>query len=218
MEKLVYDIEQYPFRTRVEKALGGHDLEHLPPIEKMLSREQDQSTVWHQRFYRQFPWKVAPLYQIFVHKVIEPQFGEPIIYQRVPTFRVALPNNVAVGEWHRDRDYGHFPYEINFWLPLMDVADSATVWIEQENGECQPVPVRYGEVLVFDSVNLLHGNIPNVTGASRASFDFRCYPARLHQDREVSSINGIMRFKLESYWSATVKAAKRSADIEQVDG
>lgn len=55
-----------------------------------------------------------------------------IIYQKKPTFRVHLPNNVgnayngtslvltslAVGKKHRDYDYFHPPGEINFWLPF----------------------------------------------------------------------------------------------------
>ena len=39
----------------------------------------------------------------FIQKVIKPRFGEEIVYQKIPTFRVHLPNNVSVGEFHKDK-------------------------------------------------------------------------------------------------------------------
>ena len=85
---------------------------------------------------------------------------DEIIYQKIPTFRVHLKDNQAVGEWHRDRDYNHGKSEINIWLPFTDAYDTNTIWIESEEdkNDFKPYNVSYGEVLVFNGANLIHGN------------------------------------------------------------
>ena len=89
---------------------------------------------------------------------------------------VHLPNNVAVGEFHRDRDYSHGEGETNFWLPVTNAWDSNSVWIEGEEGaeDFTPYEVAVGQLLVFDGVNLAHGNKMNTTGKTRVSF---CFPS-----------------------------------------
>lgn len=47
-------------------------------------------------------------YLKFIKDFIRPLFNnETLVYQKVPTFRVHLDNNVSVGEVHKDSDYGH---------------------------------------------------------------------------------------------------------------
>ncbi len=208
METFTYPTEVYPFREAIQNMLEVADLELLPAANERLTRERDQSTIWHWRYYHHFEKMLAPLYYDFVREVILPRFGEAIVYQRVPTFRVSLPGNVAVGEWHRDRDYGHRRPEANFWLPVTRAEGSSTVWIEQTDRP-QPLNVQYGEVLTFDAVNLLHGNVVNITGRSRVSFDFRAYPARLYRERDTSTVNGKMKFKVGSYWTRLQKEGSK---------
>jgi ectoine hydroxylase-related dioxygenase (phytanoyl-CoA dioxygenase family) len=125
-----------------------------------------------------------------------------LIYQRVPTFRVQLPNNLSVGEFHRDRDYGHDPSEINIWLPLTQARDSSTVWIESFEGceDYKPYNLDNGQFLLFDGANLKHGNQINRTGFTRVSFDFRIIPASRYKPNDRLSINTKKRMVIGDYF------------------
>lgn len=66
--------------------------------------------------------------------------GEPLgelVYQAVPSLRCAPPAGVAIGRRHRDRDYGHQPGQVNFWLPLSRVAGDNTLYVEPFGGARQ---------------------------------------------------------------------------------
>src|SRR5947199_244560 len=82
---------------------------------------------------------------------LRPYYGEAIAYQRVPTFRVQVPGNLSVGEFHRDKDYNHTEQEINWWVPLTPAYESNTVWLETEpdKGDYFPCAMEPGEILVF---------------------------------------------------------------------
>jgi hypothetical protein len=198
---LGYDTQRHPLRAVVEAVLESGPLEQITaPEEPILTRASDQSLRWQRIFYARFDLAVRAHYLELIEGVIRPYFEEPIVFQTVPTFRVQLRNNLAVGEWHRDRDYGHADHELNFWLPLTDAWGSNSVWIEAQHTFI-PAAVMFGQIAVFDGPGRLHGNVPNLTGQTRVSFDFRAYPRRLHQDREESSVNGTRRFVLGDYWS-----------------
>lgn len=141
----------------------------------LLTRETDQSTAWHAAFYELTTtpaWHHA--YAELLERVMD-FYPEPIIVQRVPTFRVALPDNIAVGEPHRDRDYQHSPAEVNWWVPLTPAHETSAVWCETEpdRGDYLPLECGPNEALIFDAANLRHFNKPNETGDTRVSFDFR---------------------------------------------
>lgn len=175
---------------RVTNLAGIHNLEHYGQLE----RATDQKTRWHKAFYAACAHgeiDFAPLIA-FARRVV----GEPIVYQRVPTFRVCFPGNVGVGEFHRDRDYNHGRDEINFWLPLTDVHAENSVWIESAEGreDFTPTPMKFGEILIFDGANLKHGNSGGDCGLTRVSFDFRVVPRRLFVPRADATINTGMRF------------------------
>jgi len=55
------------------------------------------------------------------------------------------------------------------------VQDSATLWLESDYGRAdyQPVPVQYGQVLIFDGGYLGHGSVANVSNMTRISLDMR---------------------------------------------
>ena len=133
--KLKYDTSLYPFREIVKTNLKTNTLENLHEVEKYdtLVREKDQSTTWHKRFYRDDLNRFQKLYNTFIKNFIKYEFElDEIIYQKIPTFRVHLKDNQAVGEWHRDRDYNHGKSEVNIWLPFTDAYDTNTIWIESE--------------------------------------------------------------------------------------
>lgn len=192
----------HAIRRDVERALDTGWLELLHNVQRYgrLERSTDQKTRWHAAFYAAFERGAIDTSALvrFARDVV----GEPIVYQRVPTFRVCFPGNVGVGEYHRDRDYNHGPDEINFWLPLTDVYAENSVWIETAEGreDFEPTPMSFGNVLIFDGANLKHGNSGGDCGRTRVSFDFRVVPRRLFVPRNDVTINTGMRFDIGGYF------------------
>jgi ectoine hydroxylase-related dioxygenase (phytanoyl-CoA dioxygenase family) len=60
--------------------------------------------------------------------------------------------------------------------------------------------VKYGEVLVFDGANLLHGNKINKTKDTRVSIDFRLVDPHRFVSNDGKSINGITSFTVGGYF------------------
>ena len=123
-----YDLDRFPFPEIVRRHLDVPALNELHLIEQhaVFERKNDQGTSFHRRYYEIGEEFYVP-YRQLVKEVVRPLFDEPIIYQRIPNLRVQLAENVAVGEFHRDRDYDHSPHEVNFILALTDVWDSNTI-------------------------------------------------------------------------------------------
>jgi ectoine hydroxylase-related dioxygenase (phytanoyl-CoA dioxygenase family) len=192
-----YDTTDFPFAEVVSHILEEPNLDSLPAAPERATREQDQATQFHKVFYSRLE-TFLPLYESFLRKVLGSQLDTHFA-QAVPTFRVHLPGSVAVGEWHRDRDYGHDETELNYWVPLTPTFPENTLWIED-----QPVIVTYGDVVVFRGAELRHGNVTNSTERSRVSFDFRTIPQRAvppSADEAPSSVNFGLPFALGGYWT-----------------
>jgi len=198
MKLIKYDEDEFPLRAVVTELVGVDDLSELINDMPLVTRERDQSTSYHSAFYWAFE-NMRDLYERFVHHVAAEHVEAPYCFQGVPTFRVQLPDNLAVGEFHKDADYNHPDGEVNFWVPLTPVEDTSAVWIEFDD-RYVPVPVQPGEVLMFDAVNTRHGNVVNRSGRSRVSFDFRCLPMRRHRDTEAASLNTNLRFVVGGYY------------------
>ena len=196
-----YDVKVYPFRDLVSAQLGMGELEQIDLGHELFTRENDQRTEAHRRFYK-IGEEFYSVYRRFVRDLIQPIFKEDVVYQKVPTFRIALPGNVSVGEFHRDRDYGHSREEINFLLPLTKAFDTNTIWIESSEGleDYQPQTLEYGQVLVFDGANLKHGNHANRTGRTRVSFDLRVIPMSKYVPSDRKTINTKIPFSIGGYW------------------
>lgn len=100
-------------------------------------------------------------------------------YQRPPTFRVHLVGAKTASAPHRDRSYARGRRFVNAWVPLVEVSGTNTLWVDQAgDGQLAPVNLRYGEVLVFNGYDLLHGSVENTSDTTRVSFDMRFYTAR----------------------------------------
>ncbi|MBV8480535.1 MAG: streptomycin biosynthesis protein StrG [Actinobacteria bacterium] len=199
-----YDLERYPLPEIVRWQFGVDELDeiHTSADYPLLTRENDQKTVFHERFYV-IGDEFFDTYHRLLVEVVQPLFGENLIYQRVPTFRVHLPGNVAVGEMHRDRDYSHGQGEVNLWLPFTRAWDTNTVWIESSEGsnDVRPYACDVGQMLMFDGVNLLHGNVKNETGKTRVSVDFRVIPESQYVAREAATINTKLSFTVGGYFA-----------------
>jgi ectoine hydroxylase-related dioxygenase (phytanoyl-CoA dioxygenase family) len=202
--KIQYDTQRFPFKERILSILEEESLEDLHKANEIdrLVRETDQSTKWHKLYYSNFSEKVQPLYLELVSNLAKSFNYQELIFQRIPTFRVQLVNNIAVGEWHKDKTYNHGISEVNFWMPFTDAYDTNTIWIESKEdlGDYMPYSVKYGEILVFSGANLHHGNKTNLTEISRVSMDFRMVDPDLFVSNSGKSINGITQFTIGGYF------------------
>jgi hypothetical protein len=189
-----YDPTRFDFGSILRRIYGIDDLASMAPEAplEVLTWQTDQATDFHAAFYKAFESEVRDLYREFVGYFVPEVLGtKDFCFQRVPTFRVHFPGNVAVGEFHTDGDYNHGAGEINFWVPFTPTWGTNTVWVEQElgRGDYRPVELTPGQVLVFDSVHWRHGNKLNDTSSTRVSFDFRCIPMADYAPSKLSTVD-----------------------------
>lgn|GEM_PF-1740219 len=144
-------------------------------------------------------------YLKFLEEVVQPLFGESIVYQKLPSLRIHMPGNRAVGEYHSDSKYGHLAEAVNFWVPATDAYGTNALFVQTSHDK-EPLPrtVDYGQYMVFDGVHLPHGNELNDTNNTRVSFDFRVIPESQFKPSDKVSINTSLAFKAggsDAYYS-----------------
>jgi len=208
MKKINYNINDFSFKQKLEKIFQINELSGLNDDIEVFTREKDQSTNWHKLFYN---WartnEFIELYDKFILEIVKPLYNEQIVYQAIPTFRVAYPNNIAVGEFHKDKHYRNGEWaamvkEDNFFLPFTDAYDTNTIWVESEEdkGDFTPMNCNYGECIQWDGCNLTHGNKINNTGKARISIDFRVIRYSNYVPSEYESINTKIKFQIGGYY------------------
>lgn len=191
-----YDSELLNFEKIIAELFNVKELCNIHELiettnNKLFSNETDDSTILHSIFYKKLNnnWKeFIELYEQLIRTVVMDIYNvNTLIYQATPTFRVQLPNNIAVGGnetdsksrygWHKDSDaqYNHPITEKNFILPLTDSKDTASVYVETfpNSNKFNPINMKRGQLINFCGAECIHGNKPNITGKSRVSFDFR---------------------------------------------
>ena len=211
MNVIKYNIEKYPFSDIVSSWLNSQHLSKLHNVKKYnrFVRENDQSTDWHKLFYKKIRQDKAfdVVYKKFLRDIIKPRFGEDIVCQKIPTFRVHLPGNIAVGEFHKDKFYRNVDWankvkETNYFVPLTKAYGTNTIWVESEEDKAdfQPIETSYGNCVEWDAYNLMHGNKDNTTGETRVSFDFRVIPISRYIDSNHNTINTKIPFSIGGYY------------------
>ena len=141
-----YDINKYNFIKEVTQ-LFQIELSYL---HKKVSKEyklfteigKDTNTEFHDLFYSKLRTNWSEIKDIYKKFIIEKIYdicheitGETeFAYQTFPTFRIMLPNNVAVTKFHYDSDseHKHPENEINFVIAITDMFDTNTIWCETE--------------------------------------------------------------------------------------
>tara|TARA_R100000008_G_C3577371_1_gene166133 strand:- start:1240 stop:1890 length:651 start_codon:yes stop_codon:yes gene_type:complete len=208
-----YDIDSYRFKDLVENWFSCQDCLpklHLQKSYELFDREHDQSTRWHRIFYEMIRKDDSfnTIYISFLKNIIKPRFGEEIVYQKIPTFRVHLPNNIAVGEFHKDKNYRDEKWaeqvrEVNYYLPLTKAYGTNTVWAESEEdlGDFKPIECDYGDCVEWNAYKLTHGNKINKTSVTRVSFDFRVIPKSRYVDSNHLTINTGTPFGIGGYYA-----------------
>jgi len=209
MNKYTYDTDYYKFLDLLRSTFNVYHLDKINENREVFKREEDQSTKYHKLYYElaRTP-EFTLLYTDFIKQIIKPIYGEQIVYQTIPTFRIAFPNNIAVGEWHKDKWYRNGEWandvkEDNFYLPFTNAFDTNTIWVESEEdkGDFAPMDCNYGEIIQWNGSNLTHGNKINETGKARVSVDFRVIRYSNYKPSNYGSINTKTQFAIGGYYN-----------------
>ena len=182
---VAYDTERYDLAGLVARDVFGLDSlsclhEHALALlgEGGSSRRltyQDNLALRRRIAARRRPAPFYDAYDRLVADVLAPLLGGRLSYSLHPTFRVHMAGTESVSNWHTDVEVTGRDDQLNAWVPLIDAFGTNTIWVETDygRGDYVPVPVSYGEILLFDGGWLLHGSVPNTTRITRVSFDFR---------------------------------------------
>jgi len=210
MNKFSYDTSLFDLASITMDVFDVDDLASLHlkqegPNEIPDDPSKDQTTNFHKVFYKTFEDKDSRFletYRDLVGHIVSQHFpDEGMVYQKRPTFRVQVPNNIAVAKWHKDKLYNHSPHEINIFLPLTQAFDTNTIWAEskEDKGDYSPMEAEFGEYCIWDGANLSHGNKKNSTGQTRVSIDFRLITLS-NFSYEGTSVTTKVPMKLGHYW------------------
>ena len=131
-------------------------------VREMMQKQPKEATFWK-------------LYHNFMLRVLSPWVGRALSYTSNPKMRIHLAGTRSVSSFHHDICVTKRIDQINFWMPFNDVSGDSALWVESDYGKCdfKPVPVRYGQVLIFDGGYLGHGSVFNGSDVTRLSLDMR---------------------------------------------
>ena len=144
----------------------------------------------HNKFYSHLNnnWQeIKDEYSKFIKEVILPFLDlEEALVQKFPSFRVQLPNNLAVVVNHYDSDslHQHPSGEINFIYALTNMYDTNSVFVEKMPliDEYEQITLNAGETICFNGNKCKHHNKINETGKTRVSWDFRVLPLNYYKE------------------------------------
>lgn len=158
----IYDLKKDYFDVKLDQK--NKFVTYFYKIDKIF--DHDKMMLSNGKFYNIYLDLLRHLQKTF--------FKEEIIVQSKPTLRVHIPDNISVGSYHKDSDYGHPEEEINIWVPFNKSMNTSALWLESEPGKknFKPQNIDYGEILIFNS-KLTHGTEINKENHSRLSMDFR---------------------------------------------
>ena len=208
-----YDKEKYDFEKLLLKL---YNIE-LTQVHTILEKKQelfkdvgkDTHSDIHKIFYDKMRtgWpEFMDLYKQFIEEVVLPYLNlDEALYQTWPTFRVQLPNNLAVVIKHHDSDelHKHPNGEINFVLAITEMYETSTIWFESEP-RCQdfkPMNLKKNTLFCFNGNKCDHFNKINITGKSRISFDFRILPIDKISRNSKKSVTTNIKFTEGEYYT-----------------
>ena len=197
------DIHEYFDKSILPSSLITVENDQNQEIYKILYSIDEGYSLKDKSIYKR--GKFLSLYDKFINYIAQNIFNENLVYQNRPTLRSCVPNNKAVGDWHRDRDYNHPIEEINIWVPITNAFGSNTIWIESEfdKEDYSPININNGQILIFDS-SLKHGNVLNKESKTRLSFDFRVIlKSKYKKPKSSKSYSQGIDLKIGDYYSIT---------------
>lgn len=207
-KKYNYDIKKYPFKEICESIFGVEleNIHHWLGNYSKFSKDTDQNTIIHKVFYANFEQKISSVYHQFIRNEIVNFIPSDFYFQLIPTFRVGLPGNKFVGEYHKDSNYNHQNYELNINLGLSNYFGDASLKTELEPNSNKFISLEcpYGQVFSFDHINCLHGCEANPTDKTMISMDFRLALSDFYVKSSAKSIGVGTSFNTGSYFSKEI--------------
>ena len=203
-----YELEKYPFRQELEK-LFGIELQDLHlwlgNFEK-FDRKNDQQTIVHRVFYSNYSKIIEPIFKNFITNFVSQIIDFPFAYQVIPTFRIGLPGNRFVGEYHTDAKYNHPDFELNFNMGLSNNLKPCCLMSEKvsNTNEFYPLECENGEIFSFNHIDCLHGSEINTTDQTMVSMDFRVAMIPFYEEIDAKSVNMNSSFKIGDYFSKEI--------------
>lgn len=190
-----YDFRKYIsecFDINIRKLDEIHNLGFVYDVFQEFG--PDTKTWYHEKFYKYLKSEkgenMQNMYDNLIKDVILPylKLNEALV-QKFPSFRIQLPDNVAVAKCHNDHSLGH-PYgEINFIYSITDMFDTNTIYIEKTTGKKDfiKMTLNSNNNISFNGNQNLHYNKINETGKTRMSMDYRILPMNYIPEHETSS-------------------------------
>lgn len=187
----VYKIKKNYFDIKLDQK--NKFVVYFYKIDEVFNSTLPDVTVSNGKFYNTYLGLLRYLQENF--------FQESIIVQSKPTLRVHIPDNISVGSYHRDSDYGHPEEEINIWLPFNKSFETSALWLESSpnKGDFKPYNLDYGEMIVFNS-KLTHGTEINKENHTRLSMDFRVIKKKNFINTSNVSPKNNIKFDLGGYF------------------
>ena len=185
-----YDITKIPFRKLFETLSKNESLEnYLNQNKKAYLVEEGYKIVRGEKFLK---------YYIKLLHQIRDRYKFDFYYQFLPSLRFQQPGDKE-NPFHIDRWVGHGAEIVNFWVPIVNLNKHNTLHVVDEintknliqklkteglslkqfdktcKQNAKPIMANYGDVAIFNN-HTLHGQIANISKATRLSFDFRLLP------------------------------------------
>eukprot|EP00873_Tetraselmis_striata_P034226 jgi/Tetstr1/454490/TSEL_041390.t1 len=191
LSRLQFDPARWPLREAFLAAIGmpaDTDLRHLHHLVPGLGNTAASGLKPKLRLLAPLADPVAcrgfvDSYTAFVLGVVAPMFGQAtgdsrLLFQAFPCVRISQPCDFATIRPHIDQAYGHPWGSVNAWLPLTSANSNNTLHIESAPGleDFQPVEAEYSQLVLGDMNSCAHFTVPNSSGATRVSLDFRIVP------------------------------------------
>jgi hypothetical protein len=205
----------YNMTSEVCTALNTNDLslihKAIDQSYTLRTVDNDDKTRFHEQFYSRLNagwYDFIFLYHTLILEIKDfYNIKHELVFQKTPSFRVHLPGNLAVGEFHSDSKYNHPWGELNISVPLTDAKPPRAIVIDVngdgKNSHFEDMSCEHGQLAIFNGNTLLHGNRINDSDLTRVSFDFRLLTKSdyIKDAQERSSFGQNIKFNMGGYYS-----------------
>lgn len=151
---------------------------HLLSSEENIVGEKD--TDLHKKFYNDIKTNdtFKKLYCNLIKDIYNNFFPDEqvLIFQSYPSIRIQFFDNVVIPPHYDSDDLGKHPIgEKNFILPITQMTNTNTIFVESEPGkkDFKGIEMNYGDLFYFNGNKCTHYNMKNQEGKVRISLDFR---------------------------------------------
>ena len=211
VNKINYNNELYDFRPFAKECFNIEKLNDVhinnQKYDIFTEFKKDVQTWYHKKFYEYLDsdkgLKMKEMYNKLIKEVILPYLDlDEALVQKFPSFRVQLPNNVAVAKIHTDNSLGHPKGEINFTYTFTEMKDTTAILIEKmpELNEFTKIEADENNIVSFNANLCKHYNEINDTGKTRMSMDFRILPLNYIPKEDVFSHTSNKKFVDGGYY------------------